>query len=438
MPDLLYEIGTEEVPAGYLEPALAQLAEVLRQPAGGGAPGAAARPDRRHAATPGRLRAGPAGAPAAAALHRHRPACEGGLRRGRQPHAPPPRGSPAAGASRSSPCRSRRPSAARTSWPSSSSRGATRPRCCPPCWRRRPPPSSFPKSMRWEPSGFQFARPVRSLVALLGDQVLPLEIAGVQAGRVTGGHPFLAPVAIELKNASWDLYLEALRDECVVADVDERREIVRREINALLAAARHGAGRRGAAGGGHEPGRVAARGRGRLRRALPGRARARPDRRDEGAPALLPRARRRGPAGRALRHRLQPHRRAGRPGARGQRARAAGAAGGREVLLGGGPPPQPRRAGPAPGGRHLPGRPGQQPAAHRAPGRAERAHRRTRRHRRGDRAPRRAALQGGPADGPRRRVPEPAGHRRLRAGPRAGRAGARRPRHRRALPARGR
>ncbi|MCK4376584.1 MAG: glycine--tRNA ligase subunit beta, partial [Candidatus Brocadiae bacterium] len=98
---------------------------------------------------------------------------------------------------------------------------------------------TFPKSMRWEGDGFQFARPIRWLVALLDGEVLPLSIAGVRAGRRTRGHPFLAPGEIELADASYERYRGALRERFVVVEFEERRDLIRAEIDALMA--QHGA-----------------------------------------------------------------------------------------------------------------------------------------------------------------------------------------------------
>jgi len=97
----------------------------------------------------------------------------------------------------------------------------------------------FPKSMHWVEVTFSFARPIRSVLALLDDEVVPFECAGVTSGRVTHGHPFLAPDAIEIERADLDAYRSALRETFVIVDVDERRDLTRSQIEALLAA--HGA-----------------------------------------------------------------------------------------------------------------------------------------------------------------------------------------------------
>ena len=50
---------------------------------------------------------------------------------------------------------------------------------------------NFPKSMHWGDLDAKFVRPVRWLVALLDEEVIPVEFATVQSGNVTRGHRFL-------------------------------------------------------------------------------------------------------------------------------------------------------------------------------------------------------------------------------------------------------
>ena len=97
----------------------------------------------------------------------------------------------------------------------------------------------FPKSMHWDDMNFTFARPIRSILALLDSDVVGFEAGGVTSGRVTHGHPFLAPRAIEIADADVDKYLDLLRQANVIADVEERREMTREQIEKLLSA--HGA-----------------------------------------------------------------------------------------------------------------------------------------------------------------------------------------------------
>jgi glycyl-tRNA synthetase beta chain len=81
----------------------------------------------------------------------------------------------------------------------------------------------FPKTMRWiEGDDFRFARPIRWLVCLLDNDVIPLRVAGLAAGRTTRGHRTLAPGPVEL--ASPADYESALAGVSVVADPALRRD----------------------------------------------------------------------------------------------------------------------------------------------------------------------------------------------------------------------
>jgi len=97
---------------------------------------------------------------------------------------------------------------------------------------------SFAKSMYWSTPTFRFARPVRYLLALLEEDVLPIELAGLRAGRATRGHPFLSTGEIELERADLDLYLQRLEVAGVMADHNRRRSELHRQLEA--AAASHG------------------------------------------------------------------------------------------------------------------------------------------------------------------------------------------------------
>ncbi len=90
---------------------------------------------------------------------------------------------------------------------------------------------SFPKSMRWGDYDVRFVRPIRWLVALYGQQVLPVEVAGVRADRFTRGHRFLAPGPVALPEPS--AYVEVLRRAWVLADPQVRRERIRNAIAAV-------------------------------------------------------------------------------------------------------------------------------------------------------------------------------------------------------------
>ena len=92
---------------------------------------------------------------------------------------------------------------------------------------------NFPKSMRWAELDLRFARPIRWLVALLGDQVLEVTVAEVTAGNATRGHRVLGSHHIPL--AAPADYREALRANFVLADIAERREAIRASATAAAA-----------------------------------------------------------------------------------------------------------------------------------------------------------------------------------------------------------
>jgi glycyl-tRNA synthetase beta chain len=89
---------------------------------------------------------------------------------------------------------------------------------------------SFKKSMRWGNVEQTFARPVHWIVALFGEEVLPVAFGDVRSGRITNGHRFLAPLPIELR-APAD-YEAALERAQVIADPAKRRAILEERVHA--------------------------------------------------------------------------------------------------------------------------------------------------------------------------------------------------------------
>lgn len=96
---------------------------------------------------------------------------------------------------------------------------------------------TFPKTMRWTvgTQEARFARPVRWLVALLGDRVLKVEAFGISAGRTSMGHRFLARGAVEIAKPS--AYIGALEKAKVIADHRDREQRLRGQVDALAAKA---------------------------------------------------------------------------------------------------------------------------------------------------------------------------------------------------------
>jgi glycyl-tRNA synthetase beta chain len=89
---------------------------------------------------------------------------------------------------------------------------------------------TFPKFMRWASYDFKFVRPIRWLVAMYGTDVIGLEIAGVKAGNITRGHRFLGQDAEIAEPAA---YVETLRGQSVIADIEERQRMILEQIEAL-------------------------------------------------------------------------------------------------------------------------------------------------------------------------------------------------------------
>jgi glycyl-tRNA synthetase beta chain len=92
----------------------------------------------------------------------------------------------------------------------------------------------FPKSMRWLDDDTRFARPVRWLVALLDDQVIPVRAFGLEAGRRSFGHRFLSPAAVKIGSAAE--YVDVMDGASVIADPAMRAARLRDQIGALAAA----------------------------------------------------------------------------------------------------------------------------------------------------------------------------------------------------------
>ena len=92
---------------------------------------------------------------------------------------------------------------------------------------------NFPKSMHWGNLDAKFVRPVRWLVALLDEEVIPVEFATVQSGNVSRGHRFLGADEITIKNAA--SYVDTLKENFVMVDQDARRELISKQLHDMAA-----------------------------------------------------------------------------------------------------------------------------------------------------------------------------------------------------------
>ncbi|MBU0945648.1 MAG: glycine--tRNA ligase subunit beta [Proteobacteria bacterium] len=93
---------------------------------------------------------------------------------------------------------------------------------------------SFAKSMHWGAQTYTFARPIQWIVALYEREVIPFVYQGMSAGRVTRGHRFMANGALEIKGIAE--YRQCLQDAHVLVDPEERRRAVLVEIEKAAAA----------------------------------------------------------------------------------------------------------------------------------------------------------------------------------------------------------
>ena len=89
----------------------------------------------------------------------------------------------------------------------------------------------FPKKMRWGSQEIAFARPLRWLVALFGDTVLPFSIGDITSGQTSYGHRRLKNIPFEIIHPKD--YLEATRSHFVMADIQEREANILRQLENL-------------------------------------------------------------------------------------------------------------------------------------------------------------------------------------------------------------
>jgi glycyl-tRNA synthetase len=89
----------------------------------------------------------------------------------------------------------------------------------------------FEKSMRWNESNVAFSRPIRWLLALYGDRVVPFEYAGLSSGNLTYGLRFQEPEQKEVQSAQE--YFAYLSEQGILLEVERRKEAIRSQISHL-------------------------------------------------------------------------------------------------------------------------------------------------------------------------------------------------------------
>lgn len=84
---------------------------------------------------------------------------------------------------------------------------------------------NFPKSMKWGGKNLRFARPIRWVVSLLDDKIIPFELEQIKVSNITRGHRFLGKNNIEINNV--ENYMDLLKENFVILDQKERKDIIK-------------------------------------------------------------------------------------------------------------------------------------------------------------------------------------------------------------------
>ena len=93
----------------------------------------------------------------------------------------------------------------------------------------------FKKSMRWGDQDVRFARPIHWIVALFDGVVVPFGFGNVESGTISRGHRFMANTTFPVRD--FDHYLEECERHFVIVDPERRKEIIRRETHRVAVAA---------------------------------------------------------------------------------------------------------------------------------------------------------------------------------------------------------
>jgi glycyl-tRNA synthetase beta chain len=87
---------------------------------------------------------------------------------------------------------------------------------------------SFPKSMRWSTGNIRFARPIHWILALFDGQIIPFRFGGIESGNRSYGHRFMSPHAIEVRD--FQSYERQIKGAFVIVDPQERKKMIEEGI----------------------------------------------------------------------------------------------------------------------------------------------------------------------------------------------------------------
>jgi glycyl-tRNA synthetase beta chain len=90
----------------------------------------------------------------------------------------------------------------------------------------------LPKSMRWGNSNIRFVRPIRWITSLFDKEVICFEIDGIKSSNMTRGHRFLSPVTFQIKEIP--SYKKLLANNYVIVDQEDRKRVIKEKTEKLL------------------------------------------------------------------------------------------------------------------------------------------------------------------------------------------------------------
>ncbi|MBS2969732.1 glycine--tRNA ligase subunit beta [Metabacillus sp. KIGAM252] len=90
---------------------------------------------------------------------------------------------------------------------------------------------TFPKNMKWGSQDMRYARPIKSIIALFGSEVIPFALAGIRTGTETSGHRFLGEASVSITDPA--SYENELNAQYVVANTAVRKQMIRQQLDEM-------------------------------------------------------------------------------------------------------------------------------------------------------------------------------------------------------------
>lgn len=86
----------------------------------------------------------------------------------------------------------------------------------------------FPKSMRWADHDISFARPLKGFIALYGEELIDFKVEGIKSSKTTTGHRFHSTGGVEISSPCE--YVEKLEKAYIICDLEKRKSLIREDI----------------------------------------------------------------------------------------------------------------------------------------------------------------------------------------------------------------